>query len=83
MQEQSEQRFASGREAYEHDVANAPLYHNGQPRRKWDDLSEVARWSWNRNPTARERTGQTDYRKPSRLQAFARLAIEAEETQNP
>ena len=37
-----------GRYAYEADIAVRPLYHDGKPRPSWDQLSEIARWSWTR-----------------------------------
>lgn len=37
-----------GKEAYELDCQNRPNYHDGRPRPKWEELSEVARWSWKR-----------------------------------
>lgn len=43
----------TGKEAYDLDVEARPLYHDGTPRKSWDQLSDVARWSWNRNPTPR------------------------------
>lgn len=46
--------FATGREAYEDDLTRTPRYLDGGARPAWDELSEVAQWSWNRNPTARE-----------------------------
>lgn len=33
---------------YENDVMNRPLYHDGTPRKRWEELSEIARWSWER-----------------------------------
>jgi hypothetical protein len=44
---------ATGRAAYEADVRRRPNYSDGAPRPGWDDIGEVARWSWNRNPTPR------------------------------
>lgn len=38
----------TGREAYEADVARKPLYHDGTPRKTWDQLGEIEQWSWNR-----------------------------------
>jgi hypothetical protein len=35
-----------GRRDYEADVQKRPLYHDGTPRRPWDQLSAIARWSW-------------------------------------
>ena len=33
---------------YEADVQQKPLYHTGQPRKTWEELSEITRWSWER-----------------------------------
>ena len=33
---------------YERDVQQKPLYHTGQPRKTWEELSEITRWSWER-----------------------------------
>ena len=33
---------------YEADVAKRPTYHDGRPRKTWEQLCDVARWSWNR-----------------------------------
>ena len=48
----------TGKEAYEEDVRRSPLYHDGSPRKVWDQLSEAVQWSWNRNPTPREYNGK-------------------------
>lgn len=42
-----------GRTAYEADVRARPTYDDGSPRPTWDQLCEVAKWSWERNPTPR------------------------------
>lgn len=49
-----------GQLAYERDLAKVPLYpadcgvgFMGTPRPTWDQLSKIARWSWERNPTDR------------------------------
>lgn len=44
-----------GRIAYEADVVARPFYEDGTPRRSWEQLSDVAKWSWERNPTPRFR----------------------------
>jgi hypothetical protein len=36
---------------YEADVQQKPLYHTGQPRKTWEELSEITRWSWERRAT--------------------------------
>jgi hypothetical protein len=43
----------AGQRAYESDLKTTPNYHDGGPRPAWDRLDQVARWSWNRNPTPR------------------------------
>lgn len=40
-----------GQLAYERDVLLTPNYHDGSPRAKWENLDDVAKWSWERNPT--------------------------------
>lgn len=42
-----------GQQAYERDLARRPRYHDGTPRVSWERLSDIARWSWERNPTDR------------------------------
>ncbi len=39
-------RSEEGREAYEADVRKRPNYHDGSPRPRWDQLREVAKYSW-------------------------------------
>lgn len=46
-------RFETGREAYEDDVRRDPLFFDKTPRPSWEGLCDVARYSWNRNPTRR------------------------------
>ena len=43
---------SAGQIAYEADVARKPRYHDGSSRAPWEKLSEIARWSWERNPAA-------------------------------
>lgn len=38
----------SGKELYAEDVLKTPLYHDGTPRRTWEQLPEWAHWSWNK-----------------------------------
>lgn len=47
----------TGKEAYKEDVRRSPLYHDGSPRKAWDQLGEAAQWSWSRNPVPREYSG--------------------------
>ena len=43
---------SAGQQAYERDLQVMPNYpHNNTPRPQWDRLNEIARWSWDRNPT--------------------------------
>jgi hypothetical protein len=37
-----------GQIAYESDVKRRPVYHDGMPRKRWEELSAIARWSWER-----------------------------------
>lgn len=39
-----------GQQAYERDLIERPRYHDGGPRRAWEQLSDVARWSWEKSP---------------------------------
>jgi hypothetical protein len=33
---------------YEADVTQRPTYHDGAPRKSWDQLDAIAKWSWGR-----------------------------------
>jgi hypothetical protein len=33
---------------YEADVGRKPVYYNGTTRKHWTKLSDIARWSWER-----------------------------------
>ena len=50
-----------GQVAYERDVAREPLYHDGTSRATWVGLDDIARESWERNPTVRA-SGRCDVR---------------------
>jgi hypothetical protein len=43
-----------GEVAYREDVVRRGFYPDGQPRRTWAQLSDWARSSWEKNPTARD-----------------------------
>lgn len=43
----------AGERAYWADLAMCPLYHDGSPRRMWEQLGAAERNSWERNPTPR------------------------------
>ncbi len=43
-----------GQIAYEADITRHPSYHDGTPRRTWENLSEVIQSSWEKNPTPRD-----------------------------
>ena len=38
------------REAYEQDVLKHPNYHDGAPRKTWDELDSLCKESWCRHP---------------------------------
>jgi hypothetical protein len=40
----------NARLAYEADVKRRPTYHDGTPRRSWDQLCDIAKRSWQRAP---------------------------------
>jgi hypothetical protein len=52
----------NGREAYEADCAARPAYHDGTPRRAWDQLGEAVQRNWDKNPTPRWPIGDDGYR---------------------
>lgn len=37
-----------GQKLYEADVERRPNYHDGAPRKTWDQLNDLAKWSWER-----------------------------------
>ena len=37
-----------GREAYNEDLRKRPVYHDGKPRKTWEQLCPIARYSWER-----------------------------------
>jgi hypothetical protein len=39
---------SQGQIDYEADVLRRPTYHDGTPRKTWDELSDIARYSWKR-----------------------------------
>lgn len=43
-----------GQIAYETECAACPTYHDGSLRRPWSELHEIARRSWEQNPTPRD-----------------------------
>lgn len=47
---------SAGQLAYEADTAIERTYHDKTPRRTWAQLDEVARQSWERNPTVRAKS---------------------------
>lgn len=48
-----------GQIAFETDLAACPTYHDGTPRRSWDQLSDPIRKNWERNPTPRRHKPKT------------------------
>lgn len=47
-------RKTRGQRDYEADVAKRPTYHDGQPRKRWHELSAIAMESWERAGGRRE-----------------------------
>lgn len=43
----------AGQAAYEADLRWRPNYDGGKPRKTWDQLGDLARSTWERNPTPR------------------------------
>ena len=39
--------------AYESELMIKPHYHDGTKRPEWAKLSDVAKWSWHKNPNPR------------------------------
>ena len=40
--------------AYAEDVRRQPLYHTGERRKCWEQLGDIERDTWRRNPTPRD-----------------------------
>lgn len=49
-------------EAYEEDCRRCPNYHDGTPRKPWDELDAVAQISWQRCPVPRNYAPTNDER---------------------
>lgn len=41
--------YTPGRIAYERELQVRPRYYDGALRRSWEEIGDVARWSWERN----------------------------------
>lgn len=52
IQEQTmiDRNLQQAREAYEQDVLKHPTYHDGTPRKTWDELDSLCKESWCRHP---------------------------------
>ena len=50
----AESKPNAGRLAYEDDVRQTPLYHDGTARPGWDRLDKISQWSWERAPWPRQ-----------------------------
>ena len=48
-----------GQVAYDLDCQRCPFYAHGDKRASWSELTDVARWSWERNPTPRAYTHES------------------------
>lgn len=44
---------SAGARAYMQDCILEPNYHDGRPRPQWDELGQLEKESWERNPTIR------------------------------
>ena len=42
-----------GQLAYEQDCLEKPRYHTGELRKRWDELSELSQWSWEKSAANR------------------------------
>jgi hypothetical protein len=60
-----------GQRAYEEDVRRRPLHHDGSPRRPWSVISDVAKWSWERDPSPRDWSQGTKVATPEDHQSIA------------
>lgn len=49
-----------GEIAYEADTRRRSTYHDGTPRKKWSELSEIARCSWEQHLGKPDLTGKMD-----------------------
>lgn len=45
--------MTAGQKAYELELTVWPYYHDKQPRKTWDQLCDIAKQSWELNPTPR------------------------------
>lgn len=63
-----------GQVAYEADLAAEPLYNDRTRRKTWNELGELERWSWERNPTARAQTARNDLRGERQMQVIKQFA---------
>jgi hypothetical protein len=53
----------AGQIAYEQECEVMPRYHDCTHRLSWHELSDIARWSWERNPTPRwEKKRDAEYK---------------------
>ena len=39
-----------GQTLYAENCRQRPIYHDGTPRKTWEQLGDLARWSWERVP---------------------------------
>lgn len=50
--------MATGKTEYETDVAQRPTYHDGTPRKTWEQLDKISQYSWDRGETVWDATAQ-------------------------
>ena len=52
----------TGKSLYDADCKERPTYHDGTPRKRWDQLGDVEQWSWNRPKTSSSSTAGLEAR---------------------
>jgi hypothetical protein len=50
----------TGQGDYEQDVKRRPRYPDGSARKRWHELDDVARWSWQRAPVCNASATEAD-----------------------
>lgn len=55
----TQQHTQDGPTAYAADLAKRPTYHDGTPRKTWEQLCPIAQWSWSRPDSYLAKYGHT------------------------
>ena len=53
---------SEGRALYEEDCRKRPTYHDGTPRKSWDQLTRIARLSWSSDHSDQQMIDRTNRR---------------------